>query len=252
MTTKKVRLEDRRIRWSKVEVEKIMKDAVDRLIVKDMPIPDAFRMAQNVLPQERRKRNPTLFLYSKNNESGGSYLQDLKRMLAKRQSQISEPEKVEEVNWVEAINQTVDQAAKYYEARLRLVLSQVTEKGFHEVNANIQNKFGMVAPVGSIGSVIPESTTKVKKKRILIIGPLPGQQKTLMKDWGSYYDLRFVSSEENPRRVQEKYGTCDAVIGMVRKVNHAHCKVPGIIYVDGDLSSVELKLLELLPEGESK
>lgn len=103
---------------------------------------------------------------------------------------------------------------------------------------------------------MPKQELKERKKKVLIVGPLPAQQEVLRQSFPDI-DLRFCSSEEGPQLAGIRAKDCDAAILMQRFMNHAHQQsvqsVLGrdkIFMAEGGVSSIS-KVLEDWIKGQA-
>jgi hypothetical protein len=86
--------------------------------------------------------------------------------------------------------------------------------------------------------------------RVLVIGPLKGQQKEIMAAHGEWIDLRFVASEESPALVGEVGRAADHVVLWTNFISHSHQEQAKKLsaklhYVTGGMSALHDKLREL-------
>lgn len=86
------------------------------------------------------------------------------------------------------------------------------------------------------------------KRKILVIGLLPEQQRQIEKDFGSEFELRFFK-DENLKLLRTRAESCEFSILMTRFISHAHqdaVKGLKVEYVNGSVSDLEKFLLELV------
>lgn len=91
---------------------------------------------------------------------------------------------------------------------------------------------------------------RTEKPRVLIVGPLVGQQRELRGAHEGWLDLAFIESSENPARVAEVGFAADHIILWTNFISHAHQDQAKKLnaklhYVTGGMSALHNKLREL-------
>jgi hypothetical protein len=195
-----------RIRWTKDEQRAVaVAYAEQRADGKDKGA--ALRRAQQVLPEGRRRSlnlsgNVTNALHSLE-ESG--FLFDDKPM-AERPAAPA-PSAV-------AIAEPTNGIAASIRAVANEVAEQVAAAVFEEIKARLR----------TLSAEFVKQEAR-HRPRVLVVGPLPAQQNRLRSEVGELLDLRFVASDEPPRRVKEIAPTCVRTYLWTNYINHAHQEI---------------------------
>ncbi len=101
----------------------------------------------------------------------------------------------------------------------------------------------------------PANPTQARRKRVLVVGLLPGQQDLITREFGRELDLRFVTSDAQvSNRAKELSHSSDAAILMTKLVSHAAediIKSRGgrLIRVSGGLSQLKGALTQFYCEA---
>ena len=103
-------------------------------------------------------------------------------------------------------------------AALLAVAHKVADEIAHEIFQSLKGRLQTLATDFIKQEALP-------RPRILVVGPIAHQQRLLEQEFGDVLDLRFVASNEPPRRVREIAPNCRKVLLWTNYINHVHQEV---------------------------
>ena len=222
-----------RIRWNQDETVMVAKKWIEicnyqfQNPLRPGSLVETAMAAQSVLPPIRQR--PRTSLMGKQGMS--TLLRTIEQILAKPQAVKQEqanPIK-EEVETIDSIirNLNLDQVASELGRRIGAVIVrealQELDKEFNARLPELQRKATMASR---------------KLPRVLVVGPLNGQQEILENAVDGILDLRFVASSERPQMVNTRGKHCDACLIWTDYVNHSHTEVAQKVFVKDQIRLV--------------
>lgn len=232
-----------KIRWNKDETAHVIDMAATYRVDSLVSEIEAIRMAQEILPPDRRRSLPHLSFLS------DSFLNEFRDKVEFLRTEAKKPPPVQEAPPEEPKPPTLDAVVEVLANQIgNAIGNAVADHIQRSIRESLQN-FGIEEPRAEVSSK-PEEVRR--KPKLLVVGPLPAQADILKSKFVDKLDLRFVSSQEGTKVMSSRINGVDKVVLMTGFISHAHqqsaMQLKGrdnVVLVDGGMTSLAKRLSEM-------
>jgi hypothetical protein len=230
------------VRWTLDEQQQVATQAAKVRIEQGLGELEAWRIGQQILPVQRRRRIGTVSLIA---PSAREYY----RKQLQEQQKKPKDEAPPELPLAAAVPASLPTTFTLVDDLLEALADAVAEKFVDALRRRIIQRVREESPtlVKSIQTEPVES--KQPKRSLLVVGLLPAQAETIRKRFADRLDLRFVSSQETPQLIAARLGNSEKVLLMTNFINHSHQNTAmqlkgreNVLLVSGGVSSLTKEL----------
>lgn len=209
------------VRWNQEEVELVANQAARLRVENLMGELEAFRQAQLVLPDHRRRKLTGLTnLVPAHMELFHERVDALRRERDEAELRAAAP-----LPQPEPQQQPSAVGPLPLDTALELLLTVVAQKIGLVIKQQLAQAITELLPPELVPAQIERTVSKphsTPKARLLIVGLLPAQQELVRQRYSKHLDMRFVSSQETPQQITARVGDVDKVLLMTNFINHSH------------------------------